>query len=166
MFFVWRHDMSLPQADAAMRSAVSEIEGECRRRGIPASDFSFSLNDAGTWVVNYFTPVRGNCICRCDDLPGIYDALQAHIAHLIEDYGDDREPPPQMPRKEQNTVSTGGFAGKVKERDGACVECGATSTLHAHHIKPKALHPELAKDPDNGVTLCAKHHRQAHGAAV
>lgn len=27
-----------------------------------------------------------------------------------------------------------------------------------HHIRPRHLFPELAYDPDNGITLCERHH--------
>ena len=39
---------------------------------------------------------------------------------------------------------------QVRERDGECVDCGSTENLHAHHIKPKSEHPELAYDVENG----------------
>jgi len=154
--------MNLSQLDEAMRASVCEIEGECLRRGIPASSFSFMLTDDGTWAVEYFTPVRGNCICHCSNLSGIYDALQSHIELLIELYGDAREPRSPAPHRCHKPSSPVGFSGKVRERDGACVKCGSTEYLHAHHVKPKSLFPELAKDPNNGITLCAKHHREAH----
>jgi len=50
----------------------------------------------------------------------------------------------------------------VRKRDGACVECGATEGLHAHHIKLKSEFPELAFDLDNGEAFCRAHHRERH----
>ena len=41
----------------------------------------------------------------------------------------------------------------VRDRDGKCQECGKTTDLHAHHIKPKSTHPELALVLENGKTL-------------
>lgn len=49
----------------------------------------------------------------------------------------------------------------VRLRDGACVECGATSQLTAHHLVPVRVDPSLALDPDNCITLC----RRCHGRA-
>lgn len=67
---------------------------------------------------------------------------------------------------------------EVKERDGhRCVQCGDTKNLESHHIK---LFSELLQeheitsrndarackelwDIENGITLCQKHHYEAHG---
>lgn len=51
----------------------------------------------------------------------------------------------------------------VKRRDGRrCCHCGSTQDLHAHHIKQRASHPELAYDVENGVTLCKNCHVEEH----
>jgi hypothetical protein len=41
-----------------------------------------------------------------------------------------------------------------------CQLCGTckSSRLHAHHIKKKSTHPELAFDPMNGIALCKRCH--------
>ena len=53
------------------------------------------------------------------------------------------------------------WAKMVKERDGyRCVLCGATENLHADHIKPVALYPELIRDLANGRTLCFPCHKK------
>lgn len=41
-----------------------------------------------------------------------------------------------------------------------CIICGSTEKLEAHHVKPRAQFPELALEPDNGVTLCKKCHNE------
>lgn len=52
----------------------------------------------------------------------------------------------------------------VLARDGyACVECGETTNLEAHHVVRWADSPELRVDPDNGMTLCSDCHLAAHG---
>lgn len=55
------------------------------------------------------------------------------------------------------------WALSVKERDGnACRSCGGTDSIHAHHIKPKSLYPDLIMDLENGVTLCPSCHAVEH----
>lgn len=52
---------------------------------------------------------------------------------------------------------------EVMKIDGmACVQCGSTELLEAHHIKPYRTYPELATVISNGLTLCAVHHRTIH----
>ena len=50
----------------------------------------------------------------------------------------------------------------VIQRDVACVDCGAKAPLHAHHVKPKATHPELRFDVSNGVAVCPACHWKRH----
>jgi hypothetical protein len=56
----------------------------------------------------------------------------------------------------------------VKESDGyKCIMCdhqGAKGdgVMEAHHVVPKALHPELATEVFNGVTLCKPCHKDIH----
>lgn len=52
----------------------------------------------------------------------------------------------------------------IKDRDGwACIYCGSTERIAAHHIEGRMQRPEKELDLDNGVTLCRKHHLEAHG---
>ena len=52
---------------------------------------------------------------------------------------------------------------QVKERDNhTCQVCDSTEHLHAHHIQPKSIFPELALDLDNGMTLCKGCHIEVH----
>lgn len=64
-----------------------------------------------------------------------------------------------MSRKEYKA-----WRASVYERDNyACVMCGTAGNgrnLNADHIKPYALHPELALDVDNGRTLCIDCHKE------
>jgi 5-methylcytosine-specific restriction endonuclease McrA/ribosomal protein S27E len=56
------------------------------------------------------------------------------------------------------------FLTMVRERDNhQCQKCGASkSRMHVHHIKPVRFYPELICDPNNGVLLCPKCHREFH----
>jgi len=49
------------------------------------------------------------------------------------------------------------------DRDGhRCVECGATSPLHVHHVVPWEPGQEDPHALDNLVTLCVRHHKRRH----
>lgn len=59
----------------------------------------------------------------------------------------------------------------VRARDGfRCRNCGTEKrgrkSLHLHHVRPWASHPNLRFDPDNIVTLCADCHRAEHRKEV
>lgn len=54
---------------------------------------------------------------------------------------------------------------KIRKRDNyTCQICGETNKkyLEAHHIKEKALFPEVQFDLNNGITLCIKCHLAKH----
>jgi 5-methylcytosine-specific restriction endonuclease McrA len=51
---------------------------------------------------------------------------------------------------------------RVIERDGACVRCGATERLSAHHVVP-AVECEDPTDEANMLTLCLRCHGRADG---
>lgn len=71
--------------------------------------------------------------------------------------------PASYKRKQRGSLHRA-WAMLVKNRDGnACLECGSTSDLHAHHIRDYASHEELRYDLDNGMTLCGDCHRSKHG---
>lgn len=55
------------------------------------------------------------------------------------------------------------WADVVKARDVSCRHCGSSDDLHAHHIKPRYLFPDLVDDLDNGLTLCRRCHAKEHG---
>lgn len=47
----------------------------------------------------------------------------------------------------------------VRNRDGnKCLICGVTKYIHAHHILPKEI-KEFKFDLENGLAICAKHHK-------
>ncbi len=51
----------------------------------------------------------------------------------------------------------------VHEKDGyICQICGSNKSLHAHHVKERALFPSLQFSVDNGITLCYSCHKNIH----
>ncbi len=50
----------------------------------------------------------------------------------------------------------------VRLRDGACIDCGSTELLEAHHLIMKYKFPEVATELWNGITLCRKCHQKEH----
>lgn len=54
------------------------------------------------------------------------------------------------------------WSAQVRERDTACLYCGSTNKLNAHHILSKSKHPDHALFLNNGITLCEPCHIQEH----
>lgn len=55
----------------------------------------------------------------------------------------------------------------VGRAGGRCQECGSerpTRRLHAHHLQPVRIRPDLSLDEANGVALCAPCHRKREWA--
>lgn len=54
---------------------------------------------------------------------------------------------------------------RVKERDGnrcRMADENCSGDLHAHHMIPKKADPSKMYDVDNGICLCAYHHKKIH----
>jgi len=49
------------------------------------------------------------------------------------------------------------WAEEIKKRDQYCQICRSKEHLNAHHLISRSV-KELSLDPDNGITLCSKHH--------
>ena len=43
-----------------------------------------------------------------------------------------------------------------------CSICGSKDGLNSHHIFPKAIHPKLSLNVNNGIPLCKEHHQEVH----
>ncbi len=54
------------------------------------------------------------------------------------------------------------WASRAKSKTPFCEECGVTQELHAHHIMPKSIYPELALDENNVKVLCKECHMKFH----
>ena len=55
----------------------------------------------------------------------------------------------------------------VRERDGwKCVKCESTERIQAHHIYSFIKYPNLRFELANGLTLCAKCHRELHKKCI
>lgn len=52
--------------------------------------------------------------------------------------------------------------GKEVRKIGKCDICSSKDNLTAHHKWPKAIHPSLAYQVENGVCLCDKCHKAFH----
>lgn len=66
--------------------------------------------------------------------------------------------------KDRASVEARLWRESVFQRDGyICQHCLVHGgDLHAHHVKPFALYPELRTAISNGLTLCVKCHRHEH----
>ena len=47
-----------------------------------------------------------------------------------------------------------------------CIRCGYDGNIHAHHVRPVHLYPELAFDPQNGVPVCGNCHTAIKGTEM
>jgi hypothetical protein len=140
--------MTLEQMVADLFDAVREASAE---RRVVVEPLELGRSEAG-WYVNAVGPnglFKSHCASRVSHLPEIV-AMQAVIQ---ADRAD------QAPSRPCRSAS---FARNVRKRDGACVVCGSTADLHAHHVSPVSKDPERVNDIGNGITLCARHHRAAH----
>ena len=55
------------------------------------------------------------------------------------------------------------WSKQVRDRvNNKCEKCESKENLQAHHVNPKALFPEQALDPLNGVCLCKECHKEVH----
>ncbi len=81
-----------------------------------------------------------------------------HIKNrMISRYGHDTRQVPGVCKGRLQMWSV-----RIRERDGCCQKCGTTDDLHAHHIIPKKLMPNLALVDANGVALCHTCHWELH----
>jgi len=56
-----------------------------------------------------------------------------------------------------------GWAKTIKKKfENKCQVCFSSKNLHAHHVFPKAKHPQLSLNLNNGVLFCETHHRELH----
>lgn len=69
---------------------------------------------------------------------------------------------PKYDKTKRRYLGHGKWAKSVKERDGACIDCGSIERLEAHHLVSKAKFPEVASELWNGITLCHKCHIIEH----
>lgn len=103
---------------------------------------------------------------RSETMKAICGSPEARIKNSLSHGGDgdlDRIDRKNRANDYVMKSARGQWALGVKARDeNRCQHCGETRWLHAHHIKPRAMFPELELDLDNGVTLCKTCHRNEH----
>lgn len=58
------------------------------------------------------------------------------------------------------------WATAVLDRDRACVICGETRNLDAHHLIPVSKQPTLQFKLSNGITLCRRCHKLVHDGVL
>lgn len=73
---------------------------------------------------------------------------------------------PMSKNRDPNTKGYKAFVKAVKRRDGnRCRFPGCTSRtkIEVHHIVPLSQRPDLAESVENGLSLCASHHKLVNG---
>ena len=138
------------------------VIGESQKNG-----YSVCRCECGTVVEKYNTYLRNGSVRSCGCLRR--DAASDHAKKYLSKYcygkanwnykgGSSKDRP-----YTENRLEYRRFKEAVKNRDGcACRKCGSVEQIEIHHIYGYSEHPELAIDPDNGICLCNKCHRQFH----
>lgn len=80
--------------------------------------------------------------------------------------GNIEAPLPDVTQKDRKNILFYEWRRGVVSVDGKrCVRCGERPVkVHAHHVLPYSIYPELGVDPDNGITLCEDCHKIVHSA--
>lgn len=94
-----------------------------------------------------------------DVVPDNMDSLQKLYFHIVKPLVDaEREKEDRICQEYRN------FRDIVLSRDmGICQRCGKKGKgMNVHHIKSFKEYPTLRFDPDNGITLCNKCHKEVH----
>ncbi len=73
------------------------------------------------------------------------------------------KPTKKTPRRKMIDALDAMFSRKVRARDKACLRCGNAKT-YTHHIFSRK-YMGTRWDMENGIALCLRHHRMAHGDA-
>lgn len=65
--------------------------------------------------------------------------------------------------RSRNAVEVRKFRSAVFDRDGKfCMCCGSQERVVVHHLLSYKKFPELRFDPNNGIPVCHKHHKDFH----
>lgn len=106
-------------------------------------------------------------LCKCDCGLESKPTGTALRAGKIRSCGCDtgRKSKPKLLRY-LSKIKYWGIAVRTRDKF-TCQLCGVVQSehqrVHAHHIKSKELHPELAFELSNGTTLCPSCHKLEHG---
>jgi 5-methylcytosine-specific restriction endonuclease McrA len=87
--------------------------------------------------------------------------LAKYCSHECEDFARNKGKTP-LYKKIRESIEYEDWRKSVFERDlYTCQDCGIIGGyLHAHHIKPFALYPDLRFEVANGLTLCKECHKK------
>lgn len=86
--------------------------------------------------------------------------------HSLLDTKTSRKPVKPIPKDnrpiKRNDKIYQKFRIRVLKRDKVCQCCGATDSLHVHHLSSFVLHNSRGADTDNGIALCEDCHKEYH----
>ncbi len=136
-------------------------EPKLRNDGTTAKRFN-CLCECGKEFVAYASAVKSghtkSCGCYLIDVKSAAwsGSNNPAFANLTKEEKED-------PIRVRQSVEYQKWREEVISRDfGECQKCGTDMYIEVHHIQSFKHNPELALDPNNGITLCSSCHKDYH----
>ena len=114
-----------------------------------------------TWKQNI---LQGTCIsCGCYQRAKLSEMAKTQVKEKHPNWNFNKTDEERMKTRQIDISKYTSWRTSVYARDSfKCKICGKGGKLNAHHLDGWKWAINRRYDPDNGVTLCVKHHREFH----